>query len=275
MVRRILTALVAIPILIGAIWVGFPWLSILVGAAALLGLLEFYRMAPGPGLPPVIRPLGALWTVLFIVAGQLTDHRYDYAPHILLGAGVILSLPWLIISHHRHGGAFVNWAYAVGGPLYVGFLLAHGLMLRELDGAANHGRDWLLFAVLVTFATDTGAIFTGRTLGRHQMAPSISPNKTWEGAIGGFTWAVGIALAIGVLLQLSVPIWQSVLMGAAIGVVSQMGDLIESRLKRISGVKDAGSLLPGHGGILDRLDSIVFTLPVVYYLVALVLRPSG
>ena len=274
MVRRILTALVGIPILLGAIWVGFPWLTILVGAAALLGLLEFYRMAPRLA-PPVIWALGALWTVLFIVAGQLTGHWYDYAPHILLGAGVILSLPWLIISHHRHGGAFVTWAYAVGGPLYVGFLLAHALMLRELDGGTDHSRDWLLFALLVTFATDTGAILTGRTIGRHQMAPSISPNKTWEGAIGGFTWAVGIALALGALLQLAVPIWQSVLMGAAIGVVTHLGDLVESRLKRISGVKDAGSLLPGHGGILDRLDSIVFALPVVYYLVALVLKPSG
>ena len=274
MVRRILTALVAIPILICAIWVGFPWLTILVGAAALLGLLEFYRMAPGV-VPPVIWPLGALWTLLFIASGQLTAQWYDYAPHILLGAGVIVALPWLIISYNRHGGTFATWAYAVGGPLYVGFLLAHALMLRELDSGADYSRDWLLFALLVTFATDTGAIFTGRTFGRHRMAPFISPNKTWEGAIGGFTWAVGIALALGALLQLSVPIWQSSLVGAAVGIVAQLGDLVESRLKRISGVKDAGSLLPGHGGILDRLDSIVFVLPVVYYLVALVLNPSS
>ncbi len=277
MIRRILTALVAIPILVGAIWVGFPWLTILVGAAALLGLLEFYRMAPGP-VPPVLWFLGALWTLLFVAAGQLTAHWYDYTPHILLGAALILALPWLIItgiSQNRRGGAFATWAYTLFGPLYVGFLLSHALMLRELDGGADHSRDWLLFALLVTFATDTGAIFTGRAIGRHRMSPSISPNKTWEGAIGGFTWAVSVALALGALLQLSVPIWQSALVGAAVGIAAQLGDLAESRLKRASGVKDAGSLLPGHGGILDRLDSIVFALPVVYYLVALVLKPSG
>lgn len=256
---------------------GFPWLTILVGAAALLGLLEFYRMARGP-VPSVLWFLGALWTLLFIAAGQLTAHWSDYAPHILLGAGLILALPWLIticISHNGRGEAFATWAYALAGPLYVGFLLSHALMLREFDSAADHSRDWLLFALLVTFATDTGAIFTGRAIGRHRMSPSISPNKTWEGAIGGFTWAVGIALVLGALLQLSVPIWQSALVGAAVGVVAQLGDLAESRLKRASGVKDTGSILPGHGGILDRLDSIVFALPVVYYLVALVLKPSG
>ena len=87
--------------------------------------------------------------------------------------------------------------------------------------------------------------------------------------------AVGIALALEVLLQLSVPVWQLALMGAAIGILAQVGDLAESRLKRVSGVKDAGSLLPGHGGILDRIDSIVFTVPVVYYLVEFVLKPSS
>lgn len=277
MIRRILTALVAIPILVGAIWVGFPWLTILVAAAALLGLLEFYRMAPGP-ISPLLWSLGILWTLLFVAAGQVTAHWYDYAPHMLLGAGLILALPWLMIvaiRHDRRGEALATWTYALSGPLYLGFLLSHALMLRELDIGADYGRDWLLFALLVTFATDTGAIFTGRAIGRHRMSPSISPNKTWEGAIGGFTSAVSVALALGALLQLSVPVWQSVLVGAAVGVAAQLGDLAESRLKRASGVKDAGSLLPGHGGILDRLDSIVFALPVVYYLVALVLKPSG
>ena len=273
MTRRILTALVGAPILIGVIWAGFPWLTVLVAVAALLGLREFYQMVPDLGAP-IFLPLGAIWTALFIVSGQLTDQWYDYAPHVVLGAGIVIALPWLLLDHNRKG-ALTTWAYAVGGPVYVGFLLAHALMLRQLDAGVDSSRNWLLFALLVTFATDTGAFFTGRVVGRHLMVPSISPNKTWEGAIGGFMWAIAIALALGALLQLSVPLWQQALMGAAVGVVAQLGDLAESRLKRATGVKDAGSILPGHGGILDRLDSIVFTIPVVYYLVALGLKPSG
>ena len=273
MAWRILTALVGIPLLMGAIWLGSPWLTVLVAAAALLGLREFYGIAPSTRFP-IFSALGALWTVLFIVSGQFTDEWFDYAPHVLLGAGVVAFIPLLIFKHNDEG-AFTIWAYAVGGPVYVGFLLAHAVMLRDLNGGADSSRDWLIFALLVIFATDTGAFVTGRAIGRHLMAPSISPGKTWEGAIGGFTWAVGIALALVVLLQLSVPIWQGALVGVAIGIFAQLGDLVESLLKRAKGVKDAGSLLPGHGGILDRLDSIVFTIPIVYYLVALVLKPSG
>ena len=273
MARRILTALVGVPLLIGAIWVGFPWLTVLVAVAALLGLIEFYRIGPAHPVP-IVFALGALWTAMFIAAGRLTGPWYDYSTHLVLGSGVVLALPWLIYNRNRTG-VLSTWAYAVCGPIYVGFLLAHGLMLRDLEDGADFGRNWLLLSLSVTFATDTGAFFTGQAIGRHPMSPSISPNKTWEGAIGGFTLAVGIALVLGILLQLSVPLWQAALMGAAIGVLAQFGDLAESRLKRAAGVKDTGNILPGHGGILDRLDSIVFTLPMVYYLAALVLKPSS
>ena len=273
MVRRTLTALVGVPVLIGAVWVGVPWLTILVAAVALLALWEFYRLTPVPPLP-ILFPMGAVWTTLFIVSGQLAGPWYDYSAHVLLGGGVLLALPWLVFYRGREGFS-ARWAYGVSGPMYVGFLLAHALMLRELDNSAGSGRDWLIFALLVTFATDTGSFFTGMAVGKHPMSPSISPNKTWEGAIGGFTWAVGIALALGALLQLPVPLWQEALMGAAVGVVAPLGDLAESRLKRAVDAKDAGSILPGHGGFLDRLDSLLFTVPVVYYLVALVLEPSG
>ena len=265
MALRILTALIGIPILIGAIWVGPPWLTILVAAASLLGLWEFYRISPNPQAH-LVYILGGLWTILFIITGRMVGPWYDYAPHVALGAGVLTALPWAVLRRNR-GGDFTTWAYAVSGPVYVGFLLAHALMLRELEGPTdNLGRNWLIFALAATFATDTGALFTGRAIGRHRMAPSISPGKTWEGAIGGFLWAVCVAIALGALLQLSVPLWQAALVGAAVGIVAQIGDLAESRLKRAGGVKDAGSIIPGHGGILDRLDSIVFTMPVVYYL---------
>ena len=148
----------------------------------------------------------------------------------------------------------------------MGFLLAHALTLHELGNGAELGRDWLLFALLVTFSTDSGAFFVGRALGRHQMAPNVSPSKTWEGAAGGLVLALVVALALGIGLDLSLPRWQLATIGATVGVVSQLGDLVESKLKRLSNVRDAGSLIPGHGGILDRLDSILFSIPTVYYL---------
>ena len=273
MAQRVLTALVGVPLLVGAIWLGTPWLTILVIAAALLGLREFYQMTLGPEAR-LLLALGTLWTALMIIGGQLSDDWFEYAPHLLVGGGVILAAPWVVATRNADR-ALTTWSYAVGGPIYIGFLLAHAPMLRDLDGGSDVARDWLLFTLLVTFSTDTGAFLVGRAVGKHLMTPTISPGKTWEGAIGGFLWAVAVAVALDALLQLSAPLWQPALMGVAIAVSAQLGDLSESCLKRAAGVKDAGAILPGHGGILDRLDSIVFTIPLMYYLVALVLDPFG
>ena len=105
------------------------------------------------------------------------------------------------------------------------------------------------------------------------MAPNVSPNKTWEGSAGGFVSAVGAALILGLVLGLEVSIWKQITIGAVVGVVSQWGDLIESKIKRIANLKDSGSIIPGHGGILDRLDSILLALPAVYYLLVTAFAP--
>jgi phosphatidate cytidylyltransferase len=164
--------------------------------------------------------------------------------------------------------------------MYVGFLLSHALMLREItvsgppdDVVVNCGIEWLLFTLLTTFAVDTGAYLVGRAVGRRPMAPSISPNKTWEGSIGGFFSAVLAALALGLVFDLDIATWQLAVIGAVVGVVAQCGDLLESKLKRIADVKDSGSIIPGHGGLLDRLDSLLFSLPAVYYLIVTVFVP--
>ncbi len=105
------------------------------------------------------------------------------------------------------------------------------------------------------------------------MAPAISPGKTWEGAAGGFICAVLVSLVLDAFLDLAIPGWQVVVIGATVGILAQCGDLLESQLKRISGLKDSGSIIPGHGGVLDRLDSMVISLPTVYYFIATVFRP--
>lgn len=244
---------------------------------------------------PLPFSLGALWVVAFVIGGAAATGPLHFAG-ISLGifaGGAFAALLWLIAFYRGE-----NWpvaaAYLLGGPVYVGWLLAHVLLLVQLgdgqpagdlnryldnylgqgDGYAL-GRNWALFALLTTFATDTGAYLTGRAVGRHPLAPGISPNKTWEGAGGGFAAAIAAALLLDQFLNLGLPReswnWQLSLIGATVGIAAQAGDLLESRLKRLSRVKDAGSLLPGHGGLLDRLDSLLLTIPAVYYLAVWVL----
>ncbi len=273
MLPRALTALVGIPILVSAIWWGGPWLSALVALVAVLGIRELYRMLP-PGTGPLPVALGALWCVALVLGGQAST---DLSSFLRISAGIWLAgafvaLLWLIALHpgRRH---VVAGIYLLGGPIYVGFLLAHSLALREAGGSEALGRNWLLLALAVAFATDTGAFFIGRSLGVHSMAPTISPNKTWEGSVGGLAFAIAASLVLGQILELEMPKWQQVVIGAAVGVIGQWGDLVESNLKRIANVKVNGSIIPGHGGVLDRMDSVVVSVPTVYYLVAVVFDP--
>ena len=294
MLQRSLTALVGIPVLLGAIWLGAPWLTVLVLAVGMAGIWELYRMTPANVGPlPVL--LGVAWVAALLAGAQAASGRDNFL--IITGgvvaAGSFAALLWFI-AFYRGGGAPgsgslpAGFCYLMGGPLYVGFLLSHALMLREIteagvigfgsDGleievAADLGRSWLLFAILVTFAADTGAYLVGRAVGSRPMAPNISPNKTWEGSMGGFASAVAAALVLGLVFDLGIAAWQQAVIGGVVGVVAQWGDLMESKLKRIADVKDAGSIIPGHGGLLDRLDSILFALPAVFYLLTTVFVP--
>jgi phosphatidate cytidylyltransferase len=161
--------------------------------------------------------------------------------------------------------AFTNWAWTMAGILYLGWMLSYWIELRSLEA----GRALVFLAMFTTFVNDTSAFFVGRAWGKHTLAPSISAGKTWEGAIGGLLFSILAALIIRVIFTLPFNYWQTALVGFVISIFAQLGDLIESLLKRNTGVKDAGRLIPGHGGILDRLDSLIFTGVVVYYLVEL------
>jgi phosphatidate cytidylyltransferase len=146
-------------------------------------------------------------------------------------------------------------------------MLSYWLNLRGLED----GRNWVYLAMLITFANDTGAFFIGRAKGKHKLAPTISPAKTWEGAIGGLISAILAAIVIAMVLNLISPFtfeyWQIILLGFLVSLFAQLGDLVESLFKRNTGVKESGNLLPGHGGILDRFDSLIFVGAVVYYYV--------
>jgi phosphatidate cytidylyltransferase len=177
---------------------------------------------------------------------------------------MMISLIW-----RREKGILSTWAWTVAGIFYIGLLLSYLVDLR-LDA----GRNWVFLAILATFGSDTMAYFIGRMFGRHKMAPRISPNKTWEGAAAGVAGAIAISLLFTISWPLQLPInyGQAILLGVLISVFGQFGDLLESLLKRYAGVKESGSLIPGHGGLLDRMDSVVLAGVVVYiyYLVVVV-----
>jgi len=255
--QRVLSALVLIPLIFVVIWFGGPAYSLLVAAVAAVVALEFYGMMGLSSRHPLTL-FGLISVLLFILVSHF-EGEYT-AP--LLTFVAVFSLIWLIFRSPVKDAA-INWAWTLGGIIYIGWMLSHLIPLRGLEA----GRDWVLFTIFVTFAADTAAFFVGRAWGRHPLASAISPGKTWEGAIGGFLGAIAAASILAAILP-GIPVhWHIVLLGALIGIFAQLGDLSESMLKRSAGVKDSGRLIPGHGGLLDRLDSILFTVVVVYYYV--------
>ena len=263
--KRVITALWGLPLLIAAVWFDkpLPWFTILVAIWGLLAVFEFYRMVAASKIA-LLTYFGLVWTLLFILSPHFqNDFPVPLVP-LLLSSAVVISLILLLLCRQKEA-AFIDWAWTIAGTLYVGWLLSHFVALRGLDD----GRNWVFFALFVTFGSDTAAFFIGRALGRHHLAPHISPGKTWEGAIGGILGAIVVSLLFTLTTPLSLPLsyWQAILLGLLVSIFGQLGDLVESLLKRNTGVKDSGKLLPGHGGFLDRIDSIVFAGIVVYYYV--------
>jgi phosphatidate cytidylyltransferase len=272
--KRVITALWGIPLLVAVVWFGEPWnptlFTVFVAVWALLAAFEFYRLVTTSKVSPLTY-FGLVCVLLFIV-GRNPDVLSALEPHfeinlitpLLLSAAAVLSFVWLLARRQKEG-AFAGWAWTMAGVLYIGWLLSYLVSLRGLED----GRNWIFLALFTTFASDTAAFFTGRALGRRPLAPGISPGKTWEGAIGGVLGAILVSLFFILPTPLSLSLylnwWQAILLGLLVSVFGQIGDLTESLLKRNVGVKDSGTLIPGHGGVLDRVDSIVFAGVVVYY----------
>jgi len=270
--KRVITALWGIPLLIAAVWFDkpLPWFTLLVAIWGLLAVFEFYQIVAGAKVPPLTY-FGLIWTLLFILSRDsyllsILEPHFDLSllTPLLLTSAVILPLIWLLLRPQKER-AFIGWAWTIAGILYVGWLLSYFVALRGLDD----GRNWVFLALFITLGSDTTAFFVGRALGRHHLAPRISPGKTWEGAIAGVLGAIIISLLFTLPSPLSLPLGygQAILLGLLVSIFGQLGDLTESLLKRNMGVKDSGKLLTGHGGFLDRIDSVVFAGIVVYYYV--------
>ena len=241
--KRVTTALWGIPLLITAVWFEqpLPWFTILIATWGVLAVFEFYRLVTAAKTPPLTY-FGVIWTLLFILHQDsallsFLESRLDINLlfPLLLTTVIVLPLIWFILRKQKEE-SFSSWAWTIAGIFYVGWLLSYLVALRGLED----GRNWIFFALFTTFASDTAAFFAG-------------------GALRSLLFV----LPTSILLPLSW--WQAMLLGLLVSIFGQLGDLVESLFKRNMGAKDSGRTIPGHGGFLDRIDSVVFAGIVVYY----------
>lgn len=255
--QRVLSALVGSPLIVLAVWHGGLPLLILTGLIIVLGLREMTEILARLGLKP------QLWLAIsggLILIGGAYLYKYGY-PGPTITIILFLHLIATVALYPRY--TLLDSAGTLMGTLYVG-LLSYLYLLRTLQD----DWIWLLYMIAGTWATDTTAYFIGKALGRKRIAPVLSPKKTLEGAVGGLLGSVVISYLF-VLYKPDLPLPKMLLLGLLLGVAAGVGDLLESAFKRQAGVKDSSKLIPGHGGILDRIDSLLFTAPLVYYFVLL------
>ncbi|MBN1855844.1 MAG: phosphatidate cytidylyltransferase [Dehalococcoidia bacterium] len=261
---RIITSAVGVPLLILSVVGGEPLFTIFLALIAAGCAIELCQLAPGfkAGHPLFI--LAVAWALLLSV-------RHHFGPNLshdaIITIPLIMSLLFLLLVDGNRR-SFVDWSWATGGALYVGWLIGHWGSIYTLPS----GMILVLFTMFTTFAYDTGAFFSGRALGRHKLAPTLSASKTWEGVAGGFVSALAVAaimraVCASILGDFPLSLGLTLIAGGLIAVAAQVGDLVESAIKRSSKVKDAGSILPGHGGLLDRFDSLLFTGPALYFFI--------
>jgi phosphatidate cytidylyltransferase len=250
---RVISAIIALPVVVGAVYLGGVWFAAGVGLVALIAGWEFGQMMKSGGYQTV-----RVFTLLLIVVLIYTSYRPN--PTILsfsLTAILLLSLAWQLFRQDSSPTA--NWALTLAGGFYIGWGLGHLVALRQLP----NGLAWVWVALIATWAADSLAYFVGRTVGRHKLWPRHSPKKTWEGFFGGITGGIIGALVVTLIFGLN---WVSTLViGAIIPIAGLFGDLAISMMKREVGVKDSSNLFPGHGGFLDRTDSVLFVSVVVFY----------
>jgi phosphatidate cytidylyltransferase len=267
MLTRLASGMVFVALLLAAALLGGAWWSGLVALMALIGVQEAYGMEQGAGRRPA-RIIGyVLAPGLSLIVARSTTTEGVAAAIVL---ATVASFLWQLRQAPCERST-VDWMSTLVHPIYLGLLLGFLAGLRQ-QGGSEAGLAWLLLLMAMIWANDSGAYLGGRWLGRRSLAPSVSPKKTWEGAIAGSLACLLVALvlpalagSLSVLAPLAVlPLWLRLALGIGISLLGPVGDLSESVLKRQAGVKDSGRLIPGHGGILDRIDSLIFCAPLVY-----------
>lgn len=253
--KRIVTTLLLVPLVFIIVRSGERQLFILLLILAGLALREFYSFFQGLILSRFLP--GFFLAALFIQSGVRTPQEIYPLVTILL-----LALFLYYLLFYPGDDFLLHLGITLAGSFYVGWLLRYPILLLK------QGIFVLFLALFITWGNDIGAYLVGSRWGQHPLAPDLSPKKSVEGALGGLAGAVFFALVGGYFLGLAP--YGSILLGLAGALAAQLGDLFESKMKRVFGIKDSGAILPGHGGILDRIDSLLFSLPVIYYLLPLI-----
>jgi phosphatidate cytidylyltransferase len=254
LVVRLLTAAVLLPLVLWLIWQGGLYISILLGVAAAGCAYELNHLPKGtPMTGGVIVSMGAAF--IFPLLPEV-----PFAPaEVIIAALIIIAFADALLFEEKIDDAPRRVSLAVLGALYPGLMIAALVPLRQL----TPGFWWVFLALTVTWANDTGAYFAGRAFGKHKLYPRISPSKTWEGAIGGTLASIVGACVVQHFFLPALSLHGAIVIGAGAAILGPLGDLSESMLKRAYGAKDSGKLLPGHGGLLDRLDALLFNAPFV------------
>jgi phosphatidate cytidylyltransferase len=275
--QRVGSVLFLLPGIILIIYWGTWPVVLLVTVAVMIGLREFFAVLRYGGYQP--RAVTGYALGLMICAAVALIPFTPIDPVLPAMALVVVASLVAEVANPDRTNSLPNWAFTLAVALYLSTLLSVYITMRRLDTpleqgwlaplAIEPGAAWVYTTLAATWLQDTGAFFIGRQFGRTPMAPYLSPKKSWEGACGGFVVALITAMACVPLFGLPIALWKAALIGAAAGVFGPLGDLAESLFKRQIGVKDAGSLIPGHGGLLDRVDSMLFTAPVIYLLILL------
>lgn len=262
-IKRVITGFL-IAIVVGlAIWLGDPVITILASLVAALAAYEYFRIVKTENIQPLTY-FGVVFSVLFV----LNAHSpFNFTLPLILVLSALIPLIWMIFRRNKDN-SFISWSWTVTGILYTGFLISFYINIRALE----HGMGWLFLVLTCSAICDAFAYVVGSKFGRHALASSVSPGKTWEGSAGGLGASILFAVIVSLIFNLPLYYWQMIVAGIMIGVLSQLGDLVESILKRNMQTKDTGNLLPGHGGVLDRIDSHLLVAPVAYYLIVLAIN---
>jgi phosphatidate cytidylyltransferase len=265
LLQRVLSALIGIPILLYLVYDGKTLFLVAVMALTVIGLAELQQILLRMELKP------SLWLlfgsgILFPLLAYMTPHGQEQG-FFFFGLTIFLlcHLTALMICFPKYSVSDLASSYF--GSCYIGVLLSYLILVRRLT---PHGFEYLLFVLLLTWACDTGAYFAGRLWGKHPLWPVLSPRKTWEGSVGGMALTIVVAVVFQAIYFRIFTIVQALGLGVMIGLVVQIGDLVESAFKRLGRVKNSGDLIPGHGGILDRFDSLLFSAPAAYFYLRLI-----
>lgn len=255
--KRVLTSIVAIPILVYIILFAPVWVCTgIIFLAMLLALHEYFGLT---------NPSRAFRVAGAVIAAAACLMPVWSEGVIVLWIGPMLILGVCVFSGEEIRKSFRSAVFSFFGAAYVGGLMGFMIAIRLWSNGYLSGAELLLMLFIVIWSGDSFAYFAGKSFGRHKLAPVISPHKTWEGAVAGFLFSIVAAVVCKYTFLQEMNLSDAVALGALIGVIGQIGDLAESIVKRAAEVKDSGGIIPGHGGMLDRIDSLLFGAPAMYY----------